>query len=396
MTAHIEHNTEVVEPHTHQHTGSRILSFIMTRVRGLVFSALILSASTCSAAASIVYKASCTASVVDLKATGLVSITLINTSYATGYFYATNIKQMTAAHLHVGAVGQNGPPIAWAFNATYGSISGSIKASFIFNPSLNNISSLLAAGNVYFNIHTVAYPAGELRGQFMLVSAPSLNILAFGDSLTAGLVAYHDLQGKLVKLFFHPYTIKLQSLLKQRLPLLDELKRINIANGGISGDMVSNMALRLDRWLSESEKKGTAYDYVVVMGGINDINSGKAREPIMQGLEQMYERIKRHKARLVAMTTMSLASSDQPFYAINEEERRGLNNLIRQWIQSRRDRAEVEKEKDAPILIDMDVQIRYTNTSTYFCDGLHLSPEGYDRMGQEIFDGILPEFIEQA
>jgi hypothetical protein len=122
-------------------------------------------------AASLTYKATCTGASsvppVSTKAAGSVSVTLVNTSFATGYFYATNIKQMTMAHLHAGAVGKNGPPIVWALalNGTYGPMSGSIKATFTFNPSLNNVSALLAAGLVYFNIHTIAYATGELWGQ---------------------------------------------------------------------------------------------------------------------------------------------------------------------------------------------------------------------------------------
>ena len=122
-----------------------------------------------SAASAQVYKASLGGA--QTKATGVASITLINATFATGYFYSTKIKQMTQAHLHTGAVGKNGPSIAWAFNATYGPLSGSIKASFTFDPSVNNISSLLAAGLVYFNVHTVAYPTGELRGQFAPTSS---------------------------------------------------------------------------------------------------------------------------------------------------------------------------------------------------------------------------------
>jgi hypothetical protein len=139
-----------------------------------LFSALMLIAS--SSAAVLTYKAACTGAAVvpsiTSKATGSVSITLINKTHARGYFFATNINQMTMAHLHVGAVGKNGPPIAWAFDGTYGPISGSVKATFTFDPSVNNISSLLAAGQVYFNIHTTVYPAGELRCQIS-PSAPS-------------------------------------------------------------------------------------------------------------------------------------------------------------------------------------------------------------------------------
>jgi hypothetical protein len=98
---------------------------------------------------ALTYKTTCTGAAVvppvSSKATGSVSLTLINQTYAFGYFYATNIKQMTMAHLHAGAARSNGPVIAWAFNGTYGPISGSIKATFTFNPSVNNISSLLAA-----------------------------------------------------------------------------------------------------------------------------------------------------------------------------------------------------------------------------------------------------------
>ena len=99
------------------------------------------------------------------QSTGHVSITIKNVSYASGYFYATNINQMKTANLAAGAVGKNGPVIARAFDATYGPISGSIKASFTFDPSINNVTSLLADAAAYFSIQTVANPAGELRGQ---------------------------------------------------------------------------------------------------------------------------------------------------------------------------------------------------------------------------------------
>ena len=96
-----------------------------------LLSALMLSASASSS--TLIYKASCTGSAVSppvaTKATGLVSISIVNASFATGYFYSTNIKQMTQAHLHAGAVGKNGPSIAWAFNATYGARSRHLSPS---------------------------------------------------------------------------------------------------------------------------------------------------------------------------------------------------------------------------------------------------------------------------
>jgi hypothetical protein len=154
---------------------------------GFVLLALTTAWHACASSTTITYKAACTGSStvppVSSKATGSVSIRLINQSYATGYFYATNIKQMTMAHLHAGAVGSNGSVVAWAFNATYGPISGSIKASFTFNPSLNNVSALLPAGQIYFNIHTSAYSAGELRGQLR-------STVVLGDNSPSG--SYRD------------------------------------------------------------------------------------------------------------------------------------------------------------------------------------------------------------
>lgn len=135
----------------------------------MLAAALTLIASASSA--PLKYKAACTGSnavpPISTKASGSVTVTLFNSSYASGYFYATNINQMTAAHLHAGAVGQNGPIVVWAFNSTYGTVSGSIKALFTFNPSVNNVSALLTAGLVYFNIVTTANLAGELRGQLL-------------------------------------------------------------------------------------------------------------------------------------------------------------------------------------------------------------------------------------
>lgn len=132
---------------------------------GFIALALLTSAVT---SGPIVYHARCNGVSalphVSTNATGSLSVTLIDHSYATATFYA---HQLTMAHLHAGATGKNGPVIAWAFNATCRPLSGSIKATFTFDPSVNNISSLLAAGLVYFNVHTMAYPAGELRGQLI-------------------------------------------------------------------------------------------------------------------------------------------------------------------------------------------------------------------------------------
>ena len=41
-----------------------------------------------------------------------------------------------------------------------------LTSTWSFNPSVGNVTALLAAGNAYYNAHTTAYPNGEIRGQF--------------------------------------------------------------------------------------------------------------------------------------------------------------------------------------------------------------------------------------
>lgn len=210
--------------------------------------------------------------------------------------------------------------------------------------------------------------------------AEGLKILAFGDSLTAGMYRQKDFM-----VLHHPYTINLHIKLQSRLPN----SSITIVNRGVSGEQVlTTMPDRLEKHLNEAEVNGTRYGWVLVMGGINDIGSGARAEAVMTGLERMYERISRHKARLLSMTTMSLSASDKPFYASAEEERQKLNRMIKHWILTG---STIKDENVRPVLVDMDQLIKYTNTTTLFCpDGLHLSPEGYDTMGTEIFNGLSP------
>jgi hypothetical protein len=63
----------------------------------------------------------------------------------------------TAAHVHLGAVGLNGPIV---FPLTVGA--GTLSATY--TPTAGDLANL-RAGNWYVNVHTVANPGGEIRGQ---------------------------------------------------------------------------------------------------------------------------------------------------------------------------------------------------------------------------------------
>ena len=116
------------------------------------------------------------------------------TSTATGTFTATldetagtltwtlvvpSITDATAAHIHTGAAGVNGPIVVNLFAAPASgptsiipassiNVSGTARAAEVIGPIAGNFAALVTAikgGTAYVNVHTVANPGGEIRAQ---------------------------------------------------------------------------------------------------------------------------------------------------------------------------------------------------------------------------------------
>lgn len=82
-----------------------------------------------------------------------------NTSMIEINMQATDLSgPITAIHLHKGAIGVNGPVV---LNLMPSLIGNSVKAKFMAPDLLAD----LKAGNIYLNIHTEAFPSGEIRAQ---------------------------------------------------------------------------------------------------------------------------------------------------------------------------------------------------------------------------------------
>jgi hypothetical protein len=77
----------------------------------------------------------------------------------------------TEAHFHIGAPGQNGPVAKTLCRVSGGcgggivSYGGTWSACDATQPLTQADVNALLAGNVYFNVHSAAYPNGEARGQ---------------------------------------------------------------------------------------------------------------------------------------------------------------------------------------------------------------------------------------
>jgi hypothetical protein len=94
----------------------------------------------------------------------------------------TNIVDVTAAHIHLGAAGTNGPVIVPLFTGPQKSGSftgvlakGSITEADLTGPMKGKTFAELAAavlgGQTYVNVHTVKNPNGEIRGQIVIPGA---------------------------------------------------------------------------------------------------------------------------------------------------------------------------------------------------------------------------------
>lgn len=72
----------------------------------------------------------------------------------------------TSAHIHNGAPGINGPIVFPLAETSVGS--GRWTATVALTVEQLN---LLLSGNYYFNVHSVAFPSGEIRGQILFQQA---------------------------------------------------------------------------------------------------------------------------------------------------------------------------------------------------------------------------------
>jgi hypothetical protein len=88
-------------------------------------------------------------------------------------------SNVTAAHIHSGSRGVNGPIVANIITTTTGTnsvnVTSVVSAANLVGPMAGNMTAFmdaLRAGTLYVNVHTVNNPGGELRGQFPAPPAP--------------------------------------------------------------------------------------------------------------------------------------------------------------------------------------------------------------------------------
>lgn len=96
---------------------------------------------------------------VNTQASGVSTIEVIGDKAVIGNVQTTGMTG-TVAHIHMGASGQNGPviiPLVKSGENTWSVPGNTVLSSAQFDA--------FRAGNLYVNVHSAAYPAGEIRAQ---------------------------------------------------------------------------------------------------------------------------------------------------------------------------------------------------------------------------------------
>ncbi|MDA8089678.1 MAG: CHRD domain-containing protein [Nitrospiraceae bacterium] len=86
-----------------------------------------------------------------------------------------DIKDVTAAHIHLGKPGKSGPVVVVLFSGpekkgaftgelAHGRISNKDLVGPLEGKTLGDLMHEIIEGNAYVNVHTTAHPGGEIRG----------------------------------------------------------------------------------------------------------------------------------------------------------------------------------------------------------------------------------------
>ena len=199
-----------------------------------------------------------------------------------------------------------------------------------------------------------------------------MKIVALGDSLTVGETGFSDSEESA------SYPKYLETLAKQHLASLQSGVEVNVLNRGINGDVTSGMLERFSR-----DVVGEKADYVVILGGANDLGWGFDPAVIAHNLTTMYDAALNKGIGPVACSVPSILGYDGLI-----SPRLHLNEMIR-----------TEAEKRSIPFVDFFTATADPGTNRlsedYSADGLHLNTRGYQQMGKCIFDKWLKALLDQ-
>jgi lysophospholipase L1-like esterase len=201
-----------------------------------------------------------------------------------------------------------------------------------------------------------------------------MKIVALGDSLTVGENEL-ELADSVQTTSYPKY---LETLAKEHLRNLQTDLKVNVLNRGINGDLTSGMLERFSRDVVDEKA-----DYVIILGGTNDLGWGFDPVIISHNLTTMYDAAMNTGIVPVACSVPSILGFDALI-----PPRLKLNRMIR-----------TEAEKRSIPFMDLFTATADPQTNRLSednsADGLHLTTKGYQQIGKYIFDKWLRPLLDQ-
>ncbi len=196
-----------------------------------------------------------------------------------------------------------------------------------------------------------------------------VKVVALGDSLTTGFESYDPFGGTGKST---PYTDFLVDHVTRDFPAGSI--SVEIVNKGIVGELSEQMLARFD-----SDVIRLSPRVVIVLGGSNDLGWGLAPREVFLNLSKMYRLSLENRITPVACTVPSILGYDEGI-----PPRLVLNQLLREHCREIGIRC-------ADVFSATLEKATSRLASQYSSDGLHLSSEGYRKMGVVIYEeGLCP------
>jgi len=193
-----------------------------------------------------------------------------------------------------------------------------------------------------------------------------------GDSLTAGYQS-STYEGWAEPT---PYTTFLEERLLTVYKGRQKGLNFQIHNKGVSGELTGEMLVRFNTGVLSLKP-----NFVIILGGTNDIGWGLSPNEVFNNLTQMYEAASKSEIETIACSVPSILGYDSLI-----PPRLTLNEMIRSYcIQNEMAFADIFRATADPKtnrLLD-----EYSN------DGLHLNTYGYQKMADTIFEEALERLL---
>jgi lysophospholipase L1-like esterase len=220
------------------------------------------------------------------------------------------------------------------------------------------------------------------------MTTDTIRILAFGDSLTEGYCT--NARGGLI---FHPYTDELQRLLEAEFPSV----RIEILNGGVSGELATSMPERLERLLTYEP---VAFDLAIFLGGTNDIGralrnnreldvvGNETGNAIADAIQTMVGAVHAKGTDAICMTPPEHGAEFLPNFNFGHSPI--ARSVLRDRLLALAKQSGDDEQRPKCVVFDLGAALPFQSPDKLFCDTLHFNTKGYDLMAAKLFEFAVP------